>query len=135
MTIEDYDAVYALWAATPGIGLRPVEDSHTGIDYYLRRNPGSCFVAEEDGAVVGTVLCGNEGRRGFLSHMAVQPEFRRRGVAKALLEACLAALRAEGIRQCALTAFSGNEEGLAFWRAMGFSIRDDIRYLYQYYGE
>ena len=135
MTIEDYDAIYALWAATPGVGLRPVEDSREGIDYYLKRNPASCFVAEEDGAVAGTALCGNEGRRGFLSHVVVARDYRCRGIGKALVEACLTALRAEGIRQCVLVALRRNDEGIAFWKAIGFSERDDLFYLTDYFGE
>ena len=119
MTIEDYDAVYALWASLPGIGLHEEEDSRERMAYYLRRNPESCFVAKKNGAVIGAVLCGNDGRRGYINHLAVAAERQGQGIGRALMDACLDALRREGIRKCAFTVFGGNEEGNAFWRAMG----------------
>ena len=119
MTIEDYDAVYALWESLPGIGLHEGEDSREGIAYYLRRNPESCFVAEENGAMIGTVLCGNDGRRGYINHLAVAAERQGQGIGRALMNACLNVMRREGIRKCAFTVFGGNEAGNAFWQAMG----------------
>lgn len=128
MTMKDYDAVYALWAATPGIGLHAFEDSREGIAYYLQRNPATCFVAEEEGAILGVLLGGNDGRRGVLSHMAVRENFRRRGVGDALLTACQESLRAQGIRRCVLLAFLDNGLGNAFWASRGFTQRDDVAY-------
>ena len=128
MTIDDYDAVYALWASLPGIGLHDHEDSRGGMAYYLRRNPDSCFAAEEDAALVGAVLCGNDGRRGYINHLAVAEAFRGRGIAKALLNACLAAMRREGIRLCSFAVFRDNETGNAFWDAVGSVRREEILY-------
>ena len=128
MTIEDYDAVYALWASLPGIGLHPAEDSREGMAYYLRRNPETCFVAEEGGALLGAVLCGNDGRRGYINHLAVAPERQGRGVGRALVNACLAAMRREGITKCAFAVFRSNHPGNAFWDAMGSIRREEVLY-------
>ncbi|MCL2106151.1 MAG: GNAT family N-acetyltransferase [Oscillospiraceae bacterium] len=129
MTIDDYDAVYALWASLPGIGLHEGEDSREGIAYYLKRNPETCFVAEnEHGETVGAVLCGNDGRRGYINHLAVREDWRGRGIGKALINACLAVLRREGIAQCGMMVFRGNETGNAFWDALGSRRREDILY-------
>jgi len=128
MTIEDYDAVYALWGSLPGIGLHPRDDSRERIVYYLRRNPDTCFVAEEDGALLGAVLCGNDGRRGYINHLAVTADRQGQGVGRALVNACLAAMSREGIGKCSLMVFRGNDAGNAFWDAVGSVRREEILY-------
>ena len=128
MTIDDYDAVYALWAEMPGVGLRESEDSREGIAYYLRRNPETCFVAVSESVVVGAVLCGNDGRRGYINHLAVRAGMRGQGIGKALIGACLAVLRREGIRRCGLMVFRDNDTGNAFWDAIGSRRREEILY-------
>ncbi len=128
MTIADYDRAYALWTGTPGMGLRSLDDSREGIARFLRRNPATCFVAEEGGRLAGLLLCGHDGRRGYIYHTAVHPDFRRRGLGKALVDAALGALRAEGIMKAALVVFAANETGNAFWEAIGFETRKDLVY-------
>jgi len=146
MTLDDYDAVYALWDSLPGIGLHEGEDSYEGMAYYLKRNPESCFVAEEEGAphnhpdaarhpstegncrIIGAVLCGNDGRRGYINHLAVAQEHQGRGLGRALVKACLAAMRKEGIRRCCFVVYRSNEEGNAFWDAIGSVRRDEALY-------
>ena len=128
MTIDDYDAVYALWASLPGIGLHGHEDSREGMAYYLRRNPDSCFVAEEDGAIIGAVLFGNDGRRGYINHLAVAQEHQGRGIGKALLNAGLAVMRREGIPMCSLVVFRDNDAGNAFWDAVGSTRHESLLY-------
>ena len=128
MTIEDYDAVAAMWRETPGVGLNDYDDSREGIERYLRRNPGTCFVAERDGEILGAILCGHDGRRGYIHHTAVRASERGLGVGSALLEAAVRALRKEGIRKAALVAFAHNEGGNAFWENRGFTAREDLIY-------
>ena len=128
MAIDDYSAVYALWASLPGIGLHEGEDSYEGIAYFLRRNPASCFVAEEGGALAGAILCGNDGRRGYINHLAVAQGHQGKGVGRALVDACLAAMRKEGIAKCSFFTYRGNEPGNAFWDAMGSVRRDEMLY-------
>ena len=83
MAIEDYELVYDLWIHTPGMGLNTADDSKEGIARYLKRNPTTCFVAESGDKVVGALLAGHDGRRGYLYHAAVLPGFQRQGIARA----------------------------------------------------
>ena len=128
LTAADYPALYDFWLHTPGMGLNNLDDSAEGIARYLRRNPTTCFGAWEDGRLAGAILAGHDGRRGFLYHTALLPEFRRRGIGTALVQAALDALRAEGIHKTALVVFARNEEGNAFWETLGFTTRPDLCY-------
>lgn len=137
MTIADYEAVYALWLATPGMGLNNLDDSRDGIARYLARNPDTCFVAEKDseGAgtlhvplIIGVILCGHDGRRGFINHVAVAQNRWRNGIGASLLNAALAALEREGIKKVALVVLKKNEIGNAFWERQGFTTRPDLVY-------
>lgn len=128
MQKSDYEAVYQLWLSCPGVALNTTDDSPEGIGKFLDRNPTSCFVAENDGRVVGVILAGHDGRRGYLHHAAVALDCRRQGIAAALTDAALAALKEEGIVKVTLVAFSKNEGGNAFWREQEFTLRDDLTY-------
>lgn len=128
MTAGDYEAVYALWLSTPGMGLNTIDDSREGIEKYLRRNPTTCFVAEEGAEVVGAILAGHDGRRGYIHHTAVREALRGQGVGSALVEAAMGALKAEGIQKVALVVFGRNENGNRFWARKGFERRDDLVY-------
>ena len=127
MTIDDYQAAYDLWIKC-GNGLNDKDDSREGIDKYLKRNPGTSFVATVDGTVVGVILCGHDGRRGIIQHACVAPEYRRMGIGAGLVDLALAALKEEGINKVLLVAFKKNEKGNAFWESQGFTIRDDLNY-------
>lgn len=128
MTISDYDGLYALWMSCEGMGLNDVDDSREGIARFLRRNTTTCFAALEGNTIVGCILAGHDGRRGYIYHTAVKPECRSQGIGKALVEAALAALREQNISKVALVAFSRNEAGNVFWERMGFTQRDDLNY-------
>ena len=128
MTCHDYDAVYALWLSCKGMGLNDVDDSREGIEKYLRRNPATCFVAEELGRIVGVILAGHDGRRGHISHTAVDEAFQRRGIGRQLVEHVMAAMEREGIIKVNLVVFSHNEKGNAFWESLGFTVRTDLTY-------
>lgn len=128
MNTEDYDRVYALWMSCKNMGFNNLDDSRQGIEKYLKRNPSTCFVAEQDDAIVGVILAGHDGRRGFIHHMAVAEDCRRQGIATDLLDQALAALKEEGINKTALLVFNRNEAGNAFWERQGFTVRDDVTY-------
>lgn len=129
MTEEDYDCVYDIWVSTPGMGLNNVDDSKEGITKYLKRNPTTCFVAEtEDNRIVGVIICGHDGRRGYIYHMAVNFEYRQNGLGRKLVQKALQALEEEGICKVALLVKARNEMGNAFWDRIGFTDRTDIVY-------
>lgn len=128
MTPDDYDGVYALWDGTPGVGLNGIDDSRPGIEKYLARNPSTCFVAAEDGALIGTILAGHDGRRGMIYHMTVKEDRRRQSIGKALADAALGALRDEGVTKVLLVVMKSNESGNAFWESIGFTTREDLVY-------
>lgn len=128
MTLSDYGAVYQLWLNTPGMGLNNLDDSLQGITKYLERNPRSCFVAEIDRRIVGVILSGHDGRRGFIYHLAVDLAYRLEGIGRALVDAALQALDVEGIHKVALVVYAGNETGNAFWEKLGFITRPDLTY-------
>ena len=120
----DIAAALALWSRTEGMAL--TGDRPEVLAAYLERNPGLSFVARDGGELVGAVLCGHDGRRGFLHHLAVTPAYRRRGLGATLAARCLAALEAVGVAKCHLFVQRGNDAAVAFWRRVGWSERDDL---------
>ena len=128
MKIDDYDKVYALWLSCKGMGLNNLDDSKEGIEAFLRRNPNTCFVAEDGNDIVGVIITGNDGRRGYIYHTAVSPKYRRRGIGEKLVNTAMEALKKEGINKAAMLVFATNEGGNAFWEKLGFTVREDIVY-------
>ncbi len=129
MTIDDYDQLRALWLSTPGMGLNDLDDSREGIARYLARNPHTAFVATDDRVdVIGAIMCGHDGRRGYIHHTCVRMDRQGEGIGRALVEAALDALKSEGINKVALVVFSRNGKGNAFWERLGFTAREDLVY-------
>lgn len=129
MTIADYDALRALWLSTPGMGLNNLDDSREGIAKFIARNLRTSFIATEKGFdIIGAIMCGHDGRRGYIYHTCVRADRQGEGVGRALVEAALDALRAEGIHKVALVVFDRNEKGNAFWEKLGFTTREDLVY-------
>ncbi|MBR0164691.1 MAG: GNAT family N-acetyltransferase [Lachnospiraceae bacterium] len=128
MTITDYPSVYALWKTIPGFGIRAIDDSEEGIERFLLRNPSSCAVAEQDGHIVGAILCGHDGRSACFYHVCVAKEYRRRGIGSAMVRFCIEALKREEINRILLNAFIKNEIGNLFWQSMGWRLCSDSHY-------
>jgi putative acetyltransferase len=124
--IADYDAVIALWRRTEGVGLNE-SDTRRAIAAFLRRNPRLSFVAEQNGQIVGAVLCGHDGRRGYLHHLAVSKRYRQRGLGRRLVKECLAKLRKIGISKCNIFIFANNAAGMKFWAHTGWNLRTELR--------
>jgi ribosomal protein S18 acetylase RimI-like enzyme len=124
-TIDAYEEVYCLWEACDGIGLSRA-DSKPSIRMYLERNPGLSLIACDDGTVVGTILCGHDGRRGYIHHLAVLPEYRRQGIGRLLVDKSISALQASGIQKCHLFIFHDNTGGINFWESIGWTYRQGI---------
>ena len=128
MQILDYENIYALWLSCKGMGLNNVDDSKDGIKKFLDRNPDTCFIAEVNKKIVGVIMAGHDGRRGFIYHTAVHPEYRRQGIARKLVESAMNALKECGINKVALVVFAKNQDGNCFWEKIGFTVRDDLVY-------
>ena len=128
MTIDDYEKVYALWMSCKNMGFNNLDDSREGIAKCLRRNPTTCFVAEQGEKIVGVILSGHDGRRGLIHHLAVVEDCRRQGIAAELLRHAEDSLKAEGINKIALFVFNRNEAGNAFWEKQGYTRREDLAY-------
>ncbi len=128
MTIDDYDQVYALWSGIKGFGIRAVDDSREGINRFLLRNPDLSVVAEDNKMIIGSILCGHDGRRGTLYHVCVAEKYRKHGVGREMVLEAVSRLRKEGINKVNLIAFRNNLLGNNFWRKEKFTFRDDLNY-------
>ena len=128
MTETDYDQVFHLWLACAGRGLNDLDDSKEGIAWFLQRNPQTCLVAVENQMIIGTILVGSDGRRAYIYHTAVHPNYRRRGIARQLVDTVLTVLDDLKIHKVALVVFKRNTEGNQFWERLGFSVREDLIY-------
>ncbi|MFB9325158.1 GNAT family N-acetyltransferase [Paenibacillus aurantiacus] len=122
MAETDYDVMIGLWRGVEGLEISGA-DSREGITAYLARNPGMSFVAEAEGRIVGTILGGHDGRRGFIYHLAVDPACRGQRIGTELTERCLRAIAADGIEKCHIFVKSDNAIGQGFWARAGWAKR------------
>jgi N-acetylglutamate synthase len=125
MTIADYEEAIELWQQTPGMGLSTA-DEQPAIATFLGRNPGLCFVARMGEELIGTALCGHDGRRGYIYHVAVAEAQRSQGIAKALVDRCLDGLKQQGIEKAHLMVYETNLGGIVFWHKLGWYRRDEL---------
>ncbi len=131
MTIDDYEEVYNLWNRISGFAIRSIDDSFEGVDRFLKRNPTSSVVAISDNKIVGSILCGHDGRRGCFYHVCVDEQYRRHGYGKAMAVKAMEALQKEEINKVNLMAFTKNDVGNAFWNTIGWTHRRDLN-LYEF---
>ncbi|MCL2107741.1 MAG: GNAT family N-acetyltransferase [Oscillospiraceae bacterium] len=124
-TPADYNAALLLWRETPGVVVRGCDDSEAVTVKFLERNPNTCFVAIENDKIIGTILGGNDGRRGYIYHLTVAESHRNRGIGKALADKTIAALRADGVPKISLFCLNENTGGNAFWERLGFTVMDE----------
>ena len=128
MTIQDYEKVYELWMSCKNMGFNDIDDSKEGIARFLERNPNTSFVALENENLVGIILGGHDGRRGYIYHLSVNENYRKNGIGSSLVKNCLEAFKQENISKVALLVFKYNEAGNSFWEKQGFVLREDINY-------
>ena len=117
MTLEDYEEVHALWMTIRGFGIRALDDSREDIQRFIRRNPTTSVVARMDGRIVGSILCGSDGRQGALYHVCVARDYRRRGIAKELLRRVVEEARAYG---CGAVQITASDMGVLLYTDFGF---------------
>ena len=124
MTIDDYEKLFEMWQSTPNMGLRSLDDSKEGISFFLKRNPNTNFVAYDNNKLIGAILSGHDGRRGYIYHTVVLPEYRRQGIATNLVDMAVKALQEEGITRVCLNVMETNEQGKKFWIDRGWEKKD-----------
>jgi len=122
---ENHDEVRSLWRRCDGIALSAA-DSRQNIKKYLEHNSETSFIAKDQDRITGAVLGGHDGRRGYLHHLAVLPEYRRDGIGRKLAARCLKALQSAGIQKCHLFIFNNNITGSQFWEKIGWTFRTDL---------
>lgn len=125
MTIEEYDKSIDLWKQTDGLALSEA-DSRESIAFYLERNPGMSYVCKDGENVIGTILCGHDGRRGYIYHVAVDPAYRGNSIGRRLVESSLKKLNQAAITKCHIMVIADNEIGNRFWTKTGWQRRDGI---------
>jgi ribosomal protein S18 acetylase RimI-like enzyme len=126
MAVGDLEAVTALWNGTEGVGLNESDDPGQ-LRAFLERNPGLSLVARDGSRLVGAVMCGHDGRRGFLYHLAVLPEHRKHGIGRAMVDRCLDALRSLGLLRCNILIYVDNHSGDQFWKRGGWYDRSELK--------
>ena len=128
MVATDFEEVHALWMQINGFAIRSIDDSKEGILRFIKRNPTTSIVAVAEDHIIGSILCGHDGRRGCLYHVCVDEAYRMRGIGKAMVVFAMEALKTEGINNVSLIAFTKNDIGNAFWKEIGWKKREDLNY-------
>ena len=128
MTPEDSDDVRALWMTIRGFGIRALDDSREDVVRFIERNPPTSVVAKDGKRIVGTILCGSDGRQGSMYHVCVAKEYRRRGIGTQMVAFCMHQLRYMGINKVSLIAFTRNDAGNAFWNKIGWTKKTNVNY-------
>jgi ribosomal protein S18 acetylase RimI-like enzyme len=125
MEIGDYEQALDLWKRTAGMGLSAADEKQE-IEKFLKKNSTLCFAAFDGKKLIGTILCGEDGRRGYIYHLAVDETYRKTGIGKKLVQSSLDALKKMGIQKCHLFVIADNKMGIAFWDHIGWELRRDI---------
>ncbi len=128
MRMSDYEEVHALWMTIHGFGIRAIDDGAEDVERFINRNPETSVVAVTDGRIVGSILCGSDGRQGTLYHVCVAGDYRRMGIGRQMVGYCMRQLREMRINKVSLVAFTSNQVGNAFWRSIGWKKREDFYY-------
>jgi N-acetylglutamate synthase len=120
----DYQAAVELWQRVEGLEIAEGDDSQ-GVAHFLAHNPGLSRVAVDRDVIVGVALCGHDGRRGHIYHLAVDPAYRRDGLGRRLLRECLGELRKTKVKRVIILVARENERGAEFWKGCGFEAIPD----------
>lgn len=118
-SIADYDAAAELWGRVEGVEIAE-GDTKAEVAQFLARNCGLSRVANDGSVLVGVALCGHDGRRGHIYHLAVDPAAQGRGIGKRLVDECLEGLRRAGLKRAIIMVANDNPRGREFWRRCGW---------------
>jgi ribosomal protein S18 acetylase RimI-like enzyme len=121
--IEDYEAAVELWKRVEGVEIAEGDDRE-GVAQFLARNPGLSRVATDGSTMIGVAFCGNDGRRGYIYHLAVDPNYRGQGVGQRLVRECLEGLRRIGLQRANIMVATDNPRGREFWSKCGWEELD-----------
>jgi ribosomal protein S18 acetylase RimI-like enzyme len=121
--IEDYKTAVELWKRVEGVEIAEGDDRE-GVAQFLARNPGLSRVATVGSIMIGVAFCGNDGRRGYIYHLAVDPNYRGQGVGKRLVDECLEGLRRLGLQRANIMVATDNPRGREFWSKCGWEELD-----------
>jgi ribosomal protein S18 acetylase RimI-like enzyme len=128
MLPEDYDKVSKLWMSIKGFAIRSIDDSREDVERFIKRNPSTSVVAQKGDRIVGSILCGHDGRQASFHHVCVSKSCRRQGIGTKMVVYCMNALKEQQINKIALIAFTKNDAGNAFWKQIGWTCRPDCNY-------
>ena len=128
MKIDDYDEIHQIWSNTNGMTLRAIDDSKEGIERFLKRNPNNNFICRINGNIIGGILCGHDGRKGFIYHTVVKENYRTRDIGKKLVENVINSLKEENITKIGVLVNSDNISGNNFWESLGFEYFNNLKY-------
>ncbi len=131
MTIQDYDEVLKLWKSIDGFYIREIDDSYMGIKKFLTKNPKTNVVAINNNEIIGSILCGYDGRCAYFYHVCVKKEHRHKKIGKNMVDFVMKALKDEGATHINLVAFKENGIGNLFWHDIGWSLKDKLN-LYEF---
>ncbi|MCR8630562.1 GNAT family N-acetyltransferase [Paenibacillus radicis (ex Xue et al. 2023)] len=132
MRIEDYDKIAHFWSKIFGNTISLEFDSRERISAYLKRNPEFSTVAKKGNDIIGTVLCGHDGRSGSLYHVAVSEEYRHKGIANEMVQQSLSLLKQEGFGHAMLFAYLENTTAIQYWKKNGWEALPDVLYHYKH---
>ncbi len=128
MRIVDFEEIHQIWSNSNGVTLRAIDDSKEGIEKFLRRNPNNSFICRIEGEIIGGILSGHDGRKGFIYHTVVNEKYRERGIGKKLVERVIHSLKEENITKIGVLVNSDNLSGNVFWESLGFEYFNDLNY-------
>ncbi len=121
--ISDYESVMTIWREADGVEIAE-GDSRESIARYIDRNPTTSKVAEHNSQIVAAVLCGHDGRRGIIYHLAVLKEYRNQGIGTQIIKDCLYELKNEGVERVIILVDKSNDSGREFWTRRGWELID-----------
>ena len=122
----DIKPMLYFWRSIPGLGVG-LGDTESSLKAFLVRNPTTCLLLRVNGCLMGTVLGGFDGRRGYIYHLAVHPDYQGRGYGKMLLSRVSGQLKDLGAPKIHLFAFGDNHTAEDFYLSQGWEKRRDIQ--------
>jgi ribosomal protein S18 acetylase RimI-like enzyme len=128
MDIKDYKEIIELWKNDQCIVLHYRDDSKKSINNFIKKNPNTCFTVEFKKEIIGTIMGGNDGRRGLIYHLFVKLEHRKNGIGKKLLEKAEKGYKKEGIGKIYLLALKKNKIGNEFWENNKYVFDGDVNF-------